>query len=57
MSGTAKTVADALVAACDAHPEQRVMQVLVNALGVDPFYVPDDEAARKLYAYAAKGRA
>lgn len=50
----AREVIRALKTACAAHPEQRVTQVLVNALGSDPFYVEDPEAARKLYEYAAK---
>jgi hypothetical protein len=43
----------ALRAACARHPEQRVMQVIVNALGTDPFYVEDTDAAHKLADYAA----
>jgi hypothetical protein len=48
-----KSVLIALEAACRAHPSQRVAQVVVNALGADPFYVEDDEAASELYKYAA----
>jgi hypothetical protein len=47
-------VALALRAACRAHPDQRVMQVLVNACGVDPFYLEDDEARARLHAYAKR---
>jgi phage gp36-like protein len=48
-------VALALRAACCAHPDQRVMQVLVNACcGVDPFYLEDSEAEQALRAYAEK---
>lgn len=43
----------ALKAACDAHPSQRVAQVVVNALGTDPFYVEDGDAIGKLYDYVA----
>lgn len=49
-------VIDALRAACAMHPTQRVMQVIVNAIGVDPFYVEDDHAAKRLNAYAEEGR-
>jgi hypothetical protein len=42
----------ALKAACAAHPTQRVAQVIVNALGSDPFYVEDRKAARLLADYA-----
>lgn len=42
----------ALSAAVIAHPDQRVMQVVVNALGTDPFYVEDQDAALKLKDYA-----
>jgi hypothetical protein len=43
----------ALVSACSKHPEQRVMQVIVNALGSDPFYIENADAEAKLIAYAA----
>lgn len=49
-------VMTALGVACRAHPDQRVMQVIVNALGVDPFYVEDMDAHNALLAYAARGR-
>ena len=49
-------VLDALLRACLAHPEQRVMQVVVNALGTDPFYVEDPDAVRKLQDYAFTGQ-
>lgn len=45
----------ALEAACQRHPEQRICQVLVNALGEDPFYLDDNEAIKKLYAYSKQG--
>lgn len=45
-------VTAALLGACAAHPQQRVAQVLVNALGTDPFYMNDDEVIRKLNEYA-----
>lgn len=45
----------ALRAAQTAHPSMRTCQILVNALGIDPFYVEDGEAVAKLYAYAQKG--
>lgn len=45
----------ALRAACMTHPDQRMGQVIVNALGADPFYVEDDDAEAKLYAYAQAG--
>lgn len=48
-------VISALMAACSRHPSQRVMQVIVNALGIDPFYVEDEDAIRKLYEYANGG--
>lgn len=44
----------ALEVACQAHPSQRVGQVIVNALGEDPFYLDNDEALERLNAYAAK---
>lgn len=44
----------ALEVACAAHPSQRVMQVIVNALGEDPFYAEDEDAESMLYEYAAK---
>jgi hypothetical protein len=47
----------ALKAACLAHPDQRVTQVIVNALGEDPFYVENEKAAAKLADYAMFGRA
>lgn len=43
----------ALSFACSKHPEQRVMQVIVNALGTDPFFVENADAEAKLIAYAA----
>jgi hypothetical protein len=43
----------ALWEACRKHPDQRVTQVIVNALGTDPFYVEDPDAITKLYEYAA----
>lgn len=46
------SVLAALKGACEAHPDQRVMQVVVNALGEDPFYVEDAEAVEALVAYA-----
>lgn len=42
----------ALAAASASHPNQRVMQVIVNALGEDPFYIEDMKAAERLYEYA-----
>lgn len=42
----------ALQGACERWPDQRVMQVVVNALGNDPFYVEDEEAIEKLVEYA-----
>lgn len=48
-------VLSALKAACDAHPDQRVMQVIVNALGTDPFYVEDCDAALTLSDYQQAG--
>jgi hypothetical protein len=42
----------ALHIACAAHPDQRVMQVIVNATIPDPFYIEDDEAAALLLDYA-----
>jgi hypothetical protein len=48
-------VLTALKVATDAHPDQRVMQVIVNALGTDPFNVEDCDAIGKLYDYAASG--
>lgn len=47
--------AAALKAACIAHPQQRSCQVIVNALGLDPFYMEDSEAINKLFAYAREG--
>jgi hypothetical protein len=44
--------AQALSIACEAHPSQRTCQILVNALGGDPFYMEDDAAIHKLYEYA-----
>jgi hypothetical protein len=41
----------ALREACAAHPDQRVMQVVINALGVYPFDVEDEDASAKLDAY------
>lgn len=41
----------ALKAACVAHPTQRVTQVIVNALGTDPFYMEDEEAEELLIKY------
>lgn len=43
----------ALKAACEAHPDQRVMQVIVNALGPDPFYVEDAQAIQRLNDFTA----
>lgn len=43
-----------LAEACVTYPDQRVMQVIVNALGTDPFYVEDDEAIKALMAYSEK---
>lgn len=45
-------VVNALQLACEAYPNQRVTQIIVNALGADPFYVEDLEAAAALNAYA-----
>lgn len=42
----------ALMAACASHPDQRVMQVIVNALGPDPYYIEDSEALVLLTKYA-----
>ena len=42
----------ALRAAQLNHPEQRTCQILVNALGEDPFYMEDAQAIVLLYAYA-----
>lgn len=50
----AVAVVHALEVACQAHPSQRVAQVIVNALGRDPFYMDDDEARERLYDYARK---
>jgi hypothetical protein len=47
-----ESVLFALRAACDAHPDQRVAQVIVNALGTDPFYIEDRDAAQRLADYA-----
>jgi hypothetical protein len=44
----------ALQQAVEAYPDQRVMQVIVNALGEDPFYVEDTDAAAALYSYATR---
>lgn len=46
----------ALNRACLAHPEQRVGQVISNALDNDPalFHLTDERAIEKLYAYARK---
>jgi hypothetical protein len=41
----------ALNAAMAAHPQQRAAQVIVNALGTDPFYLDDYEATQKLWKY------
>lgn len=52
-------VLKALEIACMAHPTQRVLQVLTNALDLDiddPFYMEDSEAEARLYAYAAGDR-
>ena len=46
----------ALSAASCAHPDQRVMQVIVNACGTDPFYLEDEEATRLLFDYSRKIR-
>ncbi len=52
-----KAVLGALRAACAAYPDQRVMQVIVNALaGADPFYVEDDVAVDALLDYAEDAR-
>ena len=50
----AVAVVRALEAACMAHPTQRVGQVIVNALGTDPFYLDNDEAHAKLADYCRK---
>ena len=47
-----RAVIGALTAACAAHPDQRVTQIIVNVLGEDPFYVEDDDATELLFAYA-----
>lgn len=46
----------ALRVACASHPTQRVAQVLVNALGPDPFYIEDVDARTLLYDYAKEGQ-
>lgn len=49
-------VLQALAAACKAHPDQRVTQVIVNAVHRDdPFYIEDDVCTAALWAYAATG--
>lgn len=46
-------VLDGLKAALKAHPDQRVMQVIVNAISNgDLFYIDDEDAAMALYGYA-----
>ena len=47
--------ARALTEACRAHPEQRTCQVIVNALGTDPFHMEDEAAIAKLREYAEMG--
>lgn len=47
-------VLSALSAACRAYPDQRVAQVIVNALGTDPFHVDDITAADLLSKYAQR---
>lgn len=44
-------VAAALKAACQCYPEMRTAQILVNALGRDPFYLEDEDMIVGLYAY------
>lgn len=51
---SAVSVVHALEVACQAHPSQRVAQVIVNALGRDPFYMDNEEARERLYDYARK---
>lgn len=45
----------ALVAACAAHPTQRLLQVIGNVFPGDSFYVEDEQAAEQLREYAALG--
>lgn len=54
MNEPSKAFMEALNAAMHAHPNQRAAQVIVNALGPDPFYVSDDAATTSLWAYARK---
>lgn len=48
-------VVEALKIAIKAHPDQRVMQVIVNACGEDPFYRDDLNAVSELIDYAKRG--
>jgi hypothetical protein len=43
--------AEALRVAQELHPTLRTCQILVNSLGTDPFYLEDDEAISRIYAY------
>lgn len=49
-------VIQAISLAASAYPDQRVMQVIVNACGNDPFYVEDEDAIKKLREYATRQR-
>jgi hypothetical protein len=43
--------AETLRVAQELHPTLRTCQILVNALGTDPFYLEDDEAIERLHAW------
>lgn len=46
--------AEALAVCQYVYASQRTCQILVNALGADPFSIEDDEAVTLLYDYAGK---